>query len=143
MRVALLHPIWDRSCATCEKYQCNADGTFLLRRDNGERYERGSRSPTPCHKCEKVPLGLRRQGADNRTLRAAAIELTDQNRQCWTFYRQCRAVNHWPDDPLVRWAAELLRDLYDECDREPMRKLASSVEGMTLALVTVLNQRKR
>jgi hypothetical protein len=89
---------------------------------------------TPCHKCEKVPVELRMVFTPVTEMRAAAIELTEQNRQAWAFYRQCRAVNHFPEDPLVAWYSEILRGVYDQVERVPFNRFTSAVEALILQL---------
>jgi hypothetical protein len=85
-----------------------------------------------------VPLYLRREGADQEVLRAAAIELTEQNRKAWEFYRQCHATGIFPDEPLVKWYAVVLRAVEDELERMPVIRLAATVE----ALVELLAKRR-
>ena len=138
VRVIILHPEWDRPCSVCEKYVTRADGSFLLDRRTSLPVLRQPGTPTPCHKCEKVPLYLRREGADQEVLRAAAIELTEQNRKAWEFYRQCRAAGSFPDDPLVRHFAVVFREVEDELERMPVLRLASTVQ----LLVELLAKRR-
>jgi hypothetical protein len=85
-----------------------------------------------------VPQYLRREGADQEVLRAAAIELTEQNRKAWEFYRQCRAVGIFPDDPLVRHFAVVLREVEDELERLPVLRLTATVQ----LLVELLAKRR-
>lgn len=89
---------------------------------------------TPCHKCEKVPLELRLVHTPIEEMRAAAVELTEQNRQAWKFYRQCRAVSRFPDDPLVNWYSEKLRDVYDRVESHPFSRLTKTVEQLLIVM---------
>lgn len=129
MRVALLHPVWDRSCTFCETYVTEPDGRVFRDRTTGEPVLRSlyGNVPTPCHICEKVPREVRDTGVSHVELRKHAVELTDRNRRAWHFYRQCRAVGHFPDDPIVRWYAAILRDLYDYADRRPLEELITTI----------------
>ena len=43
--------------------------------------------------------------------------LSPENEQVWEHYRECRAVGQFPDDPLVRRHAALIRETEDECHR--------------------------
>jgi hypothetical protein len=43
--------------------------------------------------------------------------LTEANRAAWRFDRECRAVGHFPDDPLVRRNAALIRQVEEEFER--------------------------
>jgi hypothetical protein len=89
--------------------------------------------PTPCGSCEKVPAWARKSIPDVAELRKLAVELTPQNRAAWRFYRECRAVNRFPDDPVVRWYAALLHAL----EVSPVDRLTSAVSS----LVTLLARR--
>lgn len=73
--------------------------------------------PTPCQECPKIPVG-----APQKT-REHAIELSDKNYQAWQHYLECRAVGKFPDDPIVRRNARVLRDVYDEYEKLPMWRL--------------------
>ena len=93
-------------------------------------------APTPCHKCAKVPLAVREGGAaDWRECRAHAREMTAANRAAWAFYRRCRAVGRFPDDPLVAWCAAAIADVERAAERLPLEKLSSGVELLTELLV--------
>lgn len=132
--VALLHPEWDRSCATCEKYLPKDDGTLLLNRSTGEPLRR-TREPTPCHKCPKVPLAVRTSGADPRKMRQFACDLTTQDRKTWAFYRKCRSVGRFPDDALVDWYSSALTDVYDTVERLPTMRMVEGIEALVKHLV--------
>ncbi|AWM38132.1 hypothetical protein GobsT_37750 [Gemmata obscuriglobus] len=77
----------------------------------GQPLRRPRGSHPPCGKCPKVPAGTERPSP------AEAVELTDQHRRTVRFYRECRAVGRFPDDPLVRWAAAVIRSAEDHCER--------------------------
>lgn len=124
VRVAILHPEWDFSCAACRKYSPVPD------RRTGLPVLRGPREPTPCHKCEKVPAAVRASGAGLEVMRSSAADLTPRLRKAWDFYRKCRAVGRFPDDPLVTWCAAVLADVYDAAARAPLEKLAAGVEAL-------------
>ena len=133
MRVAALHPIWDRSCEVCETYLFNSDGRPTLR--GGLPVLRPEGAPTPCHKCEKVPLAVRASGADWKACRAAAADPTAANRQTLRFYRECKAVGEFPrGDALVRWYAVIIREAEDSVAREETARLALAIERLTLKL---------
>jgi hypothetical protein len=38
-------------------------------------------------------------------------ELTNANRAAWRHYRECRAVGQFPDDPIVRRNAAIIREV--------------------------------
>ena len=123
--VALLHPEWDRSCDVCERYVF-ADGGGVARRA-GLPMLRPPHTPTPCHKCEKVPADARKAGLDWRELRKLARDMTPANRAAWRLYRESRAVGHFPDDPLVRWYAAIIRGVEDIAAQAPFERLATAL----------------
>jgi len=43
--------------------------------------------------------------------------LNEANRAAWRFDRECRAVGHFPDDPLVRRNASLIRQVEEDIER--------------------------
>jgi hypothetical protein len=132
VRVALLAPEWDRLCAVCEKYVYREDNTLALRR--GLVVLRPEGTPTPCHKCAKVPLSVRASGADWKECRAQAVEATDQSRKAWAFYQRCKAVNRFPDDPLVSWSAAVIAEVERTAAQMPFAKLSAGIEVLTLLL---------
>jgi hypothetical protein len=48
---------------------------------------------------------------------AEAVELSDRNWLAWQHYRECRAIGRFPDDPIVRRNAAIIRDVEDEFAR--------------------------
>ena len=86
------------TCADCQTwtYRTNWErvtrGGLPVRRDPGER--------TPCHKCPKG----REDGQPH-----PEKDLTDASWQAYQHYRECQAVGQFPDDPLVRRDAALIR----------------------------------
>lgn len=114
MRVLLFHPEWSRSCADCLSWLYADDGHVVKR--CGEPVSRPKGAPTPCHKCPKIPFGA-------VPVRANAVELTEQNYRAYLHYLECRAVGKFPDDPIVRRNARILRALQDEFEQRPLWKL--------------------
>lgn len=76
--------------------------------------------PTPCRFCPKIP-------ADKDKTPEHAVELSDRNWRAYAHHMECRAVNSWPDDPIVRRNARIIRALLDEVDRQPMLLLIASL----------------
>ncbi|HEY1190381.1 MAG TPA: hypothetical protein VGE74_22295 [Gemmata sp.] len=77
----------------------------------GQALRRPANAPTPCGSCPKVPAGTERPSP------AAAVELSEPHRQTVRFYRECKAVGRFPDDPIVRWAAAIIRSAEEHCER--------------------------
>lgn len=139
VRVALLYPEWDRSCAACETYQTDGNGGFVRDRRTELLVLRDKANPTPCHKCEKVPVGMRRNFHPVAELRAHAADLLPHMRQAWDFYRRCRAVGKFPDDPLVTAVAAELHDVYAAIERESRDKLTHGIA----TLIGIMSARRR
>jgi hypothetical protein len=137
VRLARLHPEWDRSCAVCETYAVKDDGAFLRDKRTSLPMLRPKGVPTPCGSCAKVPEHLRRAGADVRELRKLAVEMTPANRAAWRFSRECRAVGQFPDDPLVRWAAVIVRDVEEAIERQPLQELSGVIGALAASLAQV------
>jgi hypothetical protein len=97
------------SCDDCERW-LHTDGVFSER---GRyplrvRVERPKGMLTPCRApCPKIPFD-----APEKT-RRYAVELSERGWRVWTHYRECAAVGQFPDDPLVRRHASLLRQVID------------------------------
>lgn len=115
------------------------DGSVLRDKRTALPMLRPKGVPTPCGSCQKVPESLRKAGLNARECRRHAVEFTPQNRAAWQFYRECRAVGKFPDDPLVRWYASVIRETEDRLDRMPTQQLAGAVG----ALAAILTQRRR
>lgn len=81
---------------------------MLTRR--GEPVPRPPGAPTPCRTCPKVP-----PRSDPRP--ESAVELSEEHRETVRYYEECRAVGHFPDDPIVRWAARVLRSAEDHVEK--------------------------
>jgi len=119
VRVLLFHPEWSRSCNDCVAWLYGDDGRVTKRCGEPVRRPRGT--PTPCHKCPKIPDG-------EPPVRANAVELTEQNYRAYLHYLECRAVGKFPTkDPIVRRNARILRAIHDEYEQRPLWKLFSLV----------------
>jgi hypothetical protein len=60
--------------------------------------------------------------APERT-RAHAVEPTGRSWRAYRHYRECRAVGRFPDDPLVRRCAALVRQFEEVLERRPLEEL--------------------
>lgn len=85
------------------------DGEVLTR--GGKPLPRPKGKGPPCGSCPKVPAGTESPGPEK------AVELTAELRECYRFYRECRAVGAFPADPIVRWAAAVIRSAEDHCEK--------------------------
>jgi hypothetical protein len=106
-----------RDCSACEQYIHNdgdgGDGEVLRRPSRPDpvtgklglpQLRRGV--PTPCWQCPKT------EGAEVRD-RAHATEVGEQHLKAYFHFMECRAVNRWPDDPIVRRNARVFRAVLD------------------------------
>lgn len=125
MRLILLHPgVARRACETCVRYLHHEHGPQA-----GEVVTRGGKpvprtpgSRPPCNSCPKIP-----PGADPRPENAA--ELVGRAADAYRHYLECRAVSQFPDDPIVRHTAVMVRAAEDAAQRADSRRLALTVLG--------------
>lgn len=109
-----MHPEWSRSCRDCAQWSYRDDGTIDQR--GGKPQPRPPRTPLPCFKCPKIPAG-------EEPCRDNAVELTERNLQAYLHHMECRAVGEFPNDPIVRRNARILRAILDEVEQRPLHKL--------------------
>ena len=112
VRLQLLHPGM-RSCGDCQQflYYDRGEGDF------GERVERGGKPvlrpkgvKTPCRWCPKIPPG-------DDPVPASAAELDEKNFAAYLHYLECKAVGNFPNDPIVRRNAALIRQAEDAVEQ--------------------------
>lgn len=122
MRLILLHPgVARRSCEACVAYLHHEPGGSVVTR-GGKPVPRAPGSKPPCVSCPKIP-----PGADPNP--ASAAELTGRSEDAYRHYLECRAVGQFPDDPIVRHTAMLIRSAEDAAQRADSRRLALTVLG--------------
>ena len=120
MRLIILHPevAW-RDCQSCQKFDYDDNGNLEIGRD-GLPSERAKGCLAPCRYTHKgCPKGTPE----------TPQSLTDANRQAYEHYRECRAVGQFPDDPIVRHHAALIRETEDECHRVLERRKLADMLG--------------
>lgn len=123
MRLLLLHPdVAARSCGDCVRWLHNDSGTKFgkVTTRGGKPVERPRGTKPPCRICPKIP-----EGADPTP--ENAVELKGADRQAYIHYRECRAVNAFPDDPLVRRDAAVFRAVEDAAERLASQRLSLAV----------------
>ena len=126
VRVLLLHPEWSRTCADCLKWRYGPDGKRMDRPHGSGLWLTNDDGFTPCSECPKIPSGKPKE-------RRYAVELSDKNYRAWKHWRECRAVNSFPDDPIVRRNAEILQGIQDQIDKQPMMTVARRLMNLKLA----------
>lgn len=85
-------------------------GRFILGRNKQPELrllDVGKECHAPCRNDRGCPKGTPEKP---NTLNAA-------NQQCYDHYRECRAVGQFPDDPVVKRNAAIIRGIMDEIDR--------------------------
>ncbi len=100
----MLYPeVASRDCGDCQKWQYDES--------TGKRYTSGNtkrlvprHGPTPCRTHVGCPKGT----PENQ------LNLTPENTQVYLHYLECRAVGEFPNDPIVRNNAALIRSVEDE-----------------------------
>ena len=71
---------------------------------------------TPCATCPKESP-------------TAGKELTEQNWLAWNFDRECKAVNSWPNDPIVRRNAAIIRDVEESLEVSKFDRIIALLSG--------------
>ena len=89
----------------------------MTRGRDGKIVERLPIFPAPCRTDKGCPKGT----PENQR------SLTYENEQCYDHYRECRAVNQFPDDPVVRRNAAAIRDVEDIVERRRQEDLQSTL----------------
>lgn len=97
-------------------------GPVKMLRDGSGPQPRVPGTKTPCAVCPKIP-----HGAEPRP--ENAVELTDRTTAAYQHYLECKAVGEFPNDPIVRYTAVLIRQAEESCERADSRRLALTVLG--------------
>ena len=116
MELILYHPeVADRSCEDCRKWMYDHQkGKQVLDRQ-GQPVPRPPQAKPPCEYAIGQSLE-RRKRVCAKISPSAGLELNARNWQAYLHYLECRAVGQFPDDPIVRQNAQILRSLHDAAD---------------------------
>lgn len=84
--------------------------------------------PTKCEWCPKIPTDVNPEPAN-------AVELSPKNWAAFQFHLECRATNSWPDDPIVKRNAMLIRQVEDiaarsETDAREARSMSAVISAI-------------
>jgi hypothetical protein len=113
----MLHPVVAaRSCDDCRKWLYADKPDDFARKPverNGKVVARPPGTRLACSYCPKQPAAVPERERRPET----AVELSEKNWLAWQFYRECRAVNQFPDDPIVRRCAGIIRTAEDAAER--------------------------
>lgn len=125
----MLHPkVAAMSCDYCAKWFLDEKLERVYRNDGkgGKIYqERPKGHATPCHQCPKTE-GL---PIEKRT-RKNAVTLTFKNQMALQHYLECRAVNQFPDDPIVRRNASIITPFYEMIEQKDMMRVLSTLTSV-------------
>ncbi len=120
-----MHPaVASRSCSDCKQWMYEDSGgnfgKLLTRRDKQPIPRAKSKTGavnTPCAFCPKIPEHIPDKIPEN------AVELTERNREAYDHYCECKAVSDFPNDPIVRHNAAIIRGVEDLVVRAEQQKL--------------------
>jgi len=111
VRLILLHPeVAYRDCGDCQKWVYN-ERTGERDSYRGKPIPRRA-APPPCRFQDAkgkslCPKGTPEDGGD----------LNQRNRKVYEHYLECRAVGSFPDDPIVRRNAAIIRQVEESAER--------------------------
>ena len=121
MRLLILHPeVAYRDCPDCE--------AFVYDEKTGERLERQGQ-PVPRPKGTRAPCRLRINGCPKGTPESPK-SLTEANWLAYEHYSQCRAVGQFPDDPIVRRNAAIIRQAVDAAETQQAYAIAGPLGAL-------------
>jgi len=121
-----LHPaVATRDCADCLVHLYDeTTGEVVMGRDKVAPRKRDRSCPAPCR---KDPLkGCPKGTAEN------PISLTPQNERAVIHYRECAAVGTFPDDPIVRRNAAIIRSIEQAVERSRQSELSEIITLLAL-----------
>lgn len=113
-QLIIVHPdIAHMSCDKCEIY-VHTDGIIQQTGKPAPKRSIGKAGrlipPTPCNICPKIPKESPVKS------RAWALDLTPKLQQTLTHYRECSAVNQFPDDAIVKHNAGIIKTAFEAID---------------------------
>jgi len=121
VRLTILHPeVAHRDCQDCEAFVYD-EKTGERMKSRGEPVRRPVGNLPPCRtRANGCPKGTPEQSR----------ALTDQNWQAYQHYSECRAVGQFPDDPIVRRNAAIIRQASDSAEMELALRVAGPVGAL-------------
>lgn len=113
-----------RDCSHCLQFMYDEDTGEVIKNKAGEPVKRPRGNLPPCR--------IRGIGCDKGTPEEQR-QLTDKNRMAYWHYLQCRAVNQFPDDAIVRRNAAVIREVLESLERERWAEFRVSMLKMVTA----------
>lgn len=102
VRLLLLHPeVAMRDCQHCQKWLYDEKTGRVEQRAGKDVLRPGT--PTPCRFPKGCPKGTPEK----------QLSLTPKNEMAYQHYKECKAVGAFPDDPIVRRNAAMIRAVED------------------------------
>ncbi len=130
MQLLLLHPeVAYRSCDDCQKY------VYDHETGRKEEFPEGSGNPV-LRPTGMLPPCSTGPSACAKVTPESGVELNERNRNAYLHYLECRAVSDFPDDPLVRFHAAIIRSIEDESDRAERRTSNVMLQGLVMRFAT-------
>lgn len=113
-----------RDCRHCWQYQYHEEGPEQNkpREFHGELLERPPGDMPNCYR----QVGCKKGTIENQNV------LTEENAKVLRHYRECRAVNKFPDDPIVRHNAAIIDETERMLDRNETSMIAQSLHAATI-----------
>lgn len=117
----------NRDCDHCQKY-CYDERTgkvMLAGRDHGPPLPRPKGNLPPCR---LSGVGCPKGTPEN------PLTLNAANEECYQHYRECRAIGQFPDEPIVRRHAAIIRGIEDGVARAQALNAQSSLLSTMTAM---------
>ncbi len=107
------------TCRTCQQWLFDPEkGELELDDETGEKIPRFPEAILACQTNEGCPNGTPEK----------PLSLSRKNRLAFRHYQECIAVSHFPDDPIVRQNAAIIRSALLRCQRRVNHAPATTVE---------------
>jgi hypothetical protein len=120
VRLEIVHPeVAHRDCGHCQKWLYDEKTGKVIER-GGIPVERPPGTHPPCRLHIKCPKGTPEQSK----------ALNTRNRKAWWHYLECRAVGRFPDDPIVRQNAAIIRAVEDDIREGKLDLLMAKVGAL-------------
>ena len=113
--------IANRSCEHCQIFHYNEETGEPYEGRGGGFAKRHKGCPPPCRTDVGCPKGT---PEDSK-------ELSKRNRQVIHFYRECSAVNSFPDDAIVRQNAAIIESIKEAEQRKHQAEISAMLKGLT------------
>lgn len=97
----------------------------MYNHETGKKLLNSQGQPYPRPKGGKGPPCMTSPKACPKVSPTAGVELNETNKQAYQHYLECKAVGDFPDDPIVRQNAGIIRQIEDSHQLLVQIKLAN------------------